>query len=277
MLPRQFGNPHSSLNPATACVHISSVGVGKYSGCKTFQSSWQTSVTMLETVDRPTRKEKAMVWWLSPVARYLKQELKVVYTIVLCGVLHGNSLFCDCLCNCTNIQVWQIINKMPFSFYNLIFSYFLRWNFKTKMEKFKRFLHKVQEVPERYDGTSPKKIRKMALESSFAVLGQYLHTSSNNLQYFRNPGFRNPTTGRGNPTSESRYRDQLSTVSSIVGNAATTSKKNEEKAVNGGHRQNHWLLWKQKQEQKSIGRHWPSFSKLRRNFQATPAEKASNA
>ena len=155
MLPKQFGNPQSSQNPATACVHIFSVGVGKYSGCKTFQSSWQTSVTMLETVDRPTRKEKAMVWWLSPVARYLKKELKVVYTIVLCGVLHGNSLFCDCLCNCTNIQVWQIINKMPFSFYNLIFSYFLRWNIKTIMEKFKRFLHEVQEVPERYDGTSP--------------------------------------------------------------------------------------------------------------------------
>jgi len=236
MLPKQFRNPQRSLNPVTACVHISSVGVGKYSGCKTFQSSWQTSITMLETVDCLPRKEKAMVWWLSPVARYLKQELKIVYAVVLCGVLHGNSLFCDCLCNCTNIQVWQKINKMPLSFDNLIFSYFLRWNFKTKMEKFKRFVHEAQEVPERYNGTSHKKIRKMALESSFAVFGQYIHTSSNNLQCFRKPDFRNPTTGRGNPTTESWYRDHLSTISSIFRNAATTNKKNEEKAVNGGYR-----------------------------------------
>jgi len=101
--------------------------------------------------------------------------------------------------------------------------------------KYKRFLKGTT-------GQAPQKIRKMALQLSFAVFGQYLHTSSNNLQYFRNPDFRNPSTGRGNPTTESRYRDQLSTVSSIVGNAATTNQKNEEKAVNGGHRQNHWLL-----------------------------------
>ena len=97
---------------------------------------------MLETVDRPTRKENAMVWWLSPVAKYLKQELKIVYTVVLCGILHGNSLFCD------KKSVKTVFYFQPH------FSYFLRWSGKTKMEEFKRFLHEVQEVPQKYDGTS---------------------------------------------------------------------------------------------------------------------------
>ena len=91
MLSKQFRNSQSSLNPVTFCVHVSSVGVDKYGGCKAFQSSWQTSFTMLETVDRPTRKEKPMVWWLSPVAKYLKQELKIVYTVfhILLTVHHA--------------------------------------------------------------------------------------------------------------------------------------------------------------------------------------------
>ena len=158
MLPKQFRNPQRSLNPVTACVHISSVGVSKCSGCKTFQSSWQTPFTMLETVDRPTRKEKAMVWWLSPVAKYLKQEFKIMYTVVLCGALH------DILCFvivCVTVQIYKCDKKSikPFSFSSLIFSYFWgetvkqKWkNLRDSCMKYKRFLKsKTWQATKKYE------------------------------------------------------------------------------------------------------------------------------
>ena len=177
---------------------------------------------MFETVDRPTRKEKAMVLWLSPVAKYLKQEFKIMYTMFLCGLLH------DILCSvivCVTVQICMCDKKSikTVFFFQPHFSYFLRWNGKTKMEEYERFVHEVQEVRQKYDGTSHKKIRKMALESSFGVFGLHTDTSSNNLQCFRQSNFRNPTTGSGSPTTESRCRENLSTISSIVRNASTTN------------------------------------------------------
>lgn len=61
MLPMQLGKFQSSLNPISEFFHTSSVGVARYKGCKTFHSSTHTYFTMLETVVRPTRKEKPIV------------------------------------------------------------------------------------------------------------------------------------------------------------------------------------------------------------------------
>lgn len=72
MLPIQLGKFHRSLNPIFDCFQISSVGVAKYSGCKTFHSSTHTSFTILDTVVHQTLKENAIVWCESPVAKYLK-------------------------------------------------------------------------------------------------------------------------------------------------------------------------------------------------------------
>ena len=158
-----------------------------------------------------------------------------MYTIVLCGVLH------DILCSvivCVTVQIYNCDKKSikTVFFFQPHFSYSLKWNGKTKMEELKRFLHEVQEVPQKYDGTSQKKIWKMALESSFGVFGLHTHTSSNNFQCFRQLNFRNPTTGSGSPTTKSRCRENLSAIFSIVRNASTTNEKSEEKAVNGAHR-----------------------------------------
>ena len=172
MLPKQFGNSQGSLNPVTVCVHVSSVGVGKYSGCKTLQSSWQTSFTILETVDRPTRKEKAMVWWHASSQISETRIEKSMHSSFMRNITWKFSV------------LWQKINKSRFLF-PTSFSLLFRVKSKTKIEEFKKFLHEVQEVPQTYDGTSHLKIRKMALESSFGVFGLYTHTSSNNLQCFR--------------------------------------------------------------------------------------------